>query len=220
MSKLFSPQQTQAISLLAQGFTDVAVAKEISVDKSTIWRWKQNPDFLQAVDAELEAIQKDVKRILRSQTINAAKRIGQLVDEEDCPPRVQLDAAKEVLNRVAAIEPQAPNEGIPVSQAVQMVDEVCNIATDALDAQTGMFYQLLGLVNDPDEYREWSDSKKAFYACQLDWISKWLEGDSTPTIDPEMLTLWQWAWQNDDDQGRQWLTAIDCECREIVQVQT
>jgi hypothetical protein len=105
------------------------------------------------------------------------------------------------------MEPQAPSEGIPVSEAMRWVSDACNLAIDALDAQTGMLYQLLGLVNDPDEYREWSDSKKAFYACHLDWISKWLEGDSTPTIDPEMLTLWQWAWRNDDDQGRAWIMA-------------
>jgi len=48
-----SPQQRAAARLLALGKTIPAVARELNLSRSTVWRWQQNPAFT----AELDRLQ-------------------------------------------------------------------------------------------------------------------------------------------------------------------
>lgn len=198
MSNLLSIQQTQAVSLLAQGMPDSAIAREIGCDRSTLWRWKQNPVFMTAVDTELELLQKEVKRILKIRTVDAASRIGELVNEEECPHHVQLASAKEVLNRVAAIAKEEAKDTIPLTEALRWVDGVCSVAINTLENNAANLFHALGFVDCPVEYLAWSDSQKMFYACVLAWFA---DG----RVDDELIDLWRWAWEQESPEGRQWL---------------
>jgi len=62
MSSL-TPQQLQAVSMLANGKNHVEIALELGITTKTVQRWIKKPEFAQAVaDVQLKAIEKTVER--------------------------------------------------------------------------------------------------------------------------------------------------------------
>ncbi|MDS3860155.1 hypothetical protein RIF25_04985 [Thermosynechococcaceae cyanobacterium BACA0444] len=196
MNKLISLQQTQAATLLAQGQSNAAVAREIGCDRSTIIRWKKDPDFMAVVDAELQALQKDCKRVLRSYALDAANRLGELISEDECPYHVQLAASKEVLDRVKGMEPQAPTQGVDPQRYQALLNEYSELAEQLFLSKwenIGHHFVQLGFVESIQEYMAWSEAQKAIYAIILDIEKQRLEGAESTAVDPDLAAWYQEA---------------------------
>jgi transposase-like protein len=91
-------QQQQAAELVATGRTLGDVAATVGVDRSTLFRWRRLPDFVDTVASlRLEARVATVAT-LRANAIRAGQVIRELLDDAQVPPQVRLSAAKIALD--------------------------------------------------------------------------------------------------------------------------
>ena len=61
-----SAQQFAAVDLLAMGKSPVAVARILEIDRKTVYNWRQNPSFKQAVEQRREELWRDAAARLRA----------------------------------------------------------------------------------------------------------------------------------------------------------
>lgn len=55
------PQKLKALELLLLGKSNSAVARALGVDRSTIARWRQEPEFIEKYEAQKSELQSEVK---------------------------------------------------------------------------------------------------------------------------------------------------------------
>ena len=87
----FSPQKTETLVRLANGETQSSIAKDLSMARTTIWRWLKDPEFVQALD-------KEVRSRFKEKAGNAVNNLFDLADNADSET-VKLNANKEILDR-------------------------------------------------------------------------------------------------------------------------
>jgi hypothetical protein len=92
-------RQRRAIGLLVAGKTQAAVAQELGVNPRTIWEWKQDPAFVAALKAEIEAIREAMQArvlALADKALNALERTLESGDSDSA----RVAAARLVLDRL------------------------------------------------------------------------------------------------------------------------
>jgi len=93
------PRQLHAMELLVAGKSDAEVASELGIDRSTIWRWRQNPTFADEV-VRLQHLQREAAFARMAALVTAAVDvIGAVMTDPEAPASVRLRAASEVLDR-------------------------------------------------------------------------------------------------------------------------
>jgi len=130
------PNQQRAIDLLLGGQSCREVAEELGVNRSTVWRWQQEP----GVADELRAMRGDRRHAIRESVDAAAlDAVGVLYDimrDEMISPAVRVRAARVLLERAR------PEHGFDEPQ------EICIVSKVTIDDLTEQ--QILALQNCPD----------------------------------------------------------------------
>jgi hypothetical protein len=97
----FNAQQQQTLGLLATGLRIEEIAETLGVHRSTIWRWRQDPEFIAQWNQILVDTREEQTRSLielQQEAIEALR--GCLRSENDL---VRLRASLSVLERVASL---------------------------------------------------------------------------------------------------------------------
>jgi hypothetical protein len=97
----FNAQQQQTLGLLATGLRIEEIAETIGVHRSTIWRWRQDPEFIAQWNQILVDTREEQTRSLielQQEAIEALR--GCLRSENDM---VRLRASLSVLEKVASL---------------------------------------------------------------------------------------------------------------------
>jgi myo-inositol-1-phosphate synthase len=79
---MLSSTQSRAVELLFE-FTDAEVAAKLRIKRETLEAWKQNPEFVQAVQERLKENRQAAVRILSRVYLNACREIEALVRSDD-----------------------------------------------------------------------------------------------------------------------------------------
>jgi hypothetical protein len=59
----WNDERRLAAQLLADGnLTDAEIAEKAGVDRTTVWRWKRDPEFSQVVEGHLDGFRQEVRR--------------------------------------------------------------------------------------------------------------------------------------------------------------
>lgn len=94
----FEPRKRLAITRLVEGFTFAEVCDEVGIVRSTLWEWRQDPGFLNAVrDLQMDALAGAIG-ILKSRAQIAAKSLGDCAEHGDDTEGPHVPAARAVLD--------------------------------------------------------------------------------------------------------------------------
>lgn len=94
-----SKKQLKAAKLIAEGnMTIDEIAKECDVSDRTIYRWKKQEEFLQAIHDFEEEIKEDIKHKLIGMSPKALKEFEKLLSARS--EMVRLHAIKDLLDRI------------------------------------------------------------------------------------------------------------------------
>jgi hypothetical protein len=92
---------------LAAGTSIVDVAKNIGVDESTIHRWKNDPEFIKELDAEIATLLRASRARIRSLIDKAYNTLSRIMDGDNDAARARVALA--VLHSVGAIREPEPD---------------------------------------------------------------------------------------------------------------
>lgn len=101
-------KQVLALAQLLHGERPSAVAKQVGVYRSTIWRWLRTPRFAEALAALQEDLTSESRGRVRSLSLDAVEVLAELLDCED--PRIRLAAANSILERAGVDGAPGPDE--------------------------------------------------------------------------------------------------------------
>ncbi len=105
-----SPQlkakQFQAAALVASGNTDEAIAEELGIDRSTVWRWRtRSPSFQAEVNRHRESLNASISDKLRETMLAAVGTMAELL-ATSADQTIRLKAATVLLQLVPhSLEP-------------------------------------------------------------------------------------------------------------------
>lgn len=122
-----SPNQIQAISVLAAGGTNREAAAAAGVTERCIEKWRaQNPAFLDLVESiALEVFNQSIKKAV-SASNKAVEKLISIIENDDLPARTQIKACEVLLNhgekltlaqvqrRIKTIEQALEDDGVLV----------------------------------------------------------------------------------------------------------
>ncbi|ORX22487.1 hypothetical protein BVF91_11640 [Thermoanaerobacterium sp. PSU-2] len=92
-------KQLEAAKLIAEGnMTDEEIAKACSIGRTTLYRWKKQEEFRQAIDNFTAEMKKDIERKLMSMSSKALRELDKLLCARS--ELVRLQAIKDVLDRL------------------------------------------------------------------------------------------------------------------------
>ena len=119
-----SPAQTKAVAALLSGTTFTEAAKQVGVDRSTIHRWKKDPNFAAHYNRERVDYLSAYQEKLRSLVPEAIDVLHKFLKDEDLPPSTRLRAVQTILQSAeldhpAPIGPTDPAQ-LRISQLVGM----------------------------------------------------------------------------------------------------
>lgn len=91
----WNDERRLAAQLLADGnLTDAEIAEQVGVDRTTVWRWKQDPEFAEVIEGHLEVFRQEVRRrglASRERRIKALNdrwnRLQRVIEERADDPR-------------------------------------------------------------------------------------------------------------------------------------
>ena len=96
-----SPTQLRVIAELIGGASMVEAAEAGGVDRSTIYRWKQDvPAFAEELRRARNEIRDRLQDAYRTLGPNAIETVAEILRAAGTPPAVRLRAALEILQRV------------------------------------------------------------------------------------------------------------------------
>ena len=117
-------RRDEAILLLARGGARGAVAEQIGIDRSTLWRWMQDDTFVQAVTRARAEVFSEAVGVLLANARGAALHLSKLavgVHDPDDDGRLRLQACTRLLSfshnlgqlidletRITALEEEIP----------------------------------------------------------------------------------------------------------------
>ena len=84
------PQKLQALELLLLGKSNSTVARALEVDRSTIARWRQEPDFSELYQSQKSELQSEVKERLSLLTNQAIDVFQGALEAKDTKVAMQL----------------------------------------------------------------------------------------------------------------------------------
>ncbi len=107
-AEILNAKQVLALSQLLQGQAMAEVARQLGVDRSTLWRWLKLPQFAGAL-ADLQTdLTSEARSRLKRLSTDAVEVPAELLDCED--PRVRLAAANSILERAGVDGAPGPDE--------------------------------------------------------------------------------------------------------------
>lgn len=86
----------EAALLLARGLSTDEAGRRIGVNGSTVRRWRQDPDFADAVREARRAVFDEATGVLAALTKKAAITLGRAMDDDN--PAIRVRASQVVLN--------------------------------------------------------------------------------------------------------------------------
>lgn len=116
LNKAVSPDEIRhkqdiAVFLKLATYSHSEIAGALGERKHTVKLWFKEPRVIKLYEESLESITGAAKTFLETLSINAVKRLGELVNHHD--PKIALDAIREVLDR----------GGLPKLSRVERKDE-------------------------------------------------------------------------------------------------
>ncbi|MFN7933985.1 MAG: hypothetical protein U0R19_11695 [Bryobacteraceae bacterium] len=97
--KQLTPTQVTVVQALALGATVTAAAKLASVSRPTIYKWKSDPVFNQAVAYAKQEYAITMHDRMQALTAKAIDKLEEVLDNPKSSPSVILKAALAILNR-------------------------------------------------------------------------------------------------------------------------
>jgi Helix-turn-helix of insertion element transposase len=79
----FNLTQLKAIVLLASGINFRQCAKTLKVNRTTLWQWRQNPEFIRAIELEKQKFVNDYRQELDNLRMKAVKQLSDYLDNPD-----------------------------------------------------------------------------------------------------------------------------------------
>jgi hypothetical protein len=171
-SSQLRPIQQQAIALLMQGKAQVEVAEILRVDRVTVGRWIQQPEFSNALSAEMAGVQEQVNQRLRESQTKALDTIEAILEADKSSDRTRLDAAKFILDRVRSLpQPPQPRHGaVPIDEVMAMM----NRHEVIIDRQASLLFELMGL-GAADDYLNMNDCERVLLAIACECFATYME---------------------------------------------
>ena len=116
------PRMQRGLDLLLAGATVPDVAREVGVNRSTVWRWTQEPEFAAQLRADRASRRYAVQEAIHAVALEAVAYMATLVRDEAAPPAVRLKAACALLDR-AGVSSSGANAGqLPRAMPVHGVE--------------------------------------------------------------------------------------------------
>lgn len=111
-----SHKQNIAVFLKVATYTHNEIAQALGEKRSTIREWFKEPRVIKLYESALENLSGAARQFLETLSINAVKRLGELVNHHD--PKIALDAIREVLDRgglpkLSRVEKKQENDDKP-----------------------------------------------------------------------------------------------------------
>ncbi len=94
----------RAVDLLAAGQRGGDVAQQVGVTLEIVTEWRQLPAFAAAVNARLQDTRESTRQRLRAMAGMALDTVEQVLQDQEAPPQIRLQAALRVLALVGAGE--------------------------------------------------------------------------------------------------------------------
>lgn len=101
---LLDERKRQAAEALANGANASAIARELGVDRATVGRWKQDPDFQAAIQKILEEAQAGAVDGLHSLVPASLRLLEDFLSGNQNIPANRATAALNVIKAAAAID--------------------------------------------------------------------------------------------------------------------
>lgn len=98
-TKDLSQRQQAAINALLRGSTMTDAAKKAKVDRTTLYRWIEDPEFEAVYNRERRDLQATLRRQMSLLAEEAVDTVRNLLTSEEVPASVRLRAAMTVLER-------------------------------------------------------------------------------------------------------------------------
>lgn len=98
--------QLNAIELLSIGKTDSEVARELGIDRSTIWRWKHDKEFIEKLASRRKELWKAISQSIENITIRAL----QVLEEIDFD-KLREDKKAELAMKILTLFLEARKKG-------------------------------------------------------------------------------------------------------------
>lgn len=160
----WSQEEAKAINLVARdGLTDEAIAEELGINRTTLWRWKQNPEFEKAVDREREAFRKSIR--LKGIAV-LERRVQALQDRWERMQRVIGERS---------IDPEML--GVPGGSTGLLVHDVKSIGSGDSVQVVDLYKVDTGLLKELREHEKQAAQELGQWAEKVEH-----EGDSSLTI--------------------------------------
>jgi transposase-like protein len=93
-----APLQQQAMGLLATGQSVEQISNSLGIHRSTLWRWRQEPQFIAEWNQILHETKEVQERALLSLQQNAISALGDCLNSQN--EMVKLRASLTILDRV------------------------------------------------------------------------------------------------------------------------
>ena len=116
------PQKQRALELLLVGYAVPDTARELGVNRSTVWRWTQEPEFAAELRSERASRRYAVQEAIHSVALEAVAYLAELVRDPEAPPAVRLKAACAVLDRAGVMASGKQAGQLPGSLPVHGVE--------------------------------------------------------------------------------------------------
>ena len=98
-----SKKQRDAIRALCQGYTHDEAAMIAGISSRTLYRYKKDEVFNQALDEATSAIMRDSVTMLIGISPEAVQRLKQLIQDDSTPPGVQVSAARVIFDNTVKL---------------------------------------------------------------------------------------------------------------------
>lgn len=98
-------KRLQAVPLLAMGIPHSEICEKLSISRTTLWEWRQDAKFKEAVDAETIEFTRETRELVRSLRDDALKTFRKVLRSKNHAAAVR--AAIEVLRSLGTLrEPE------------------------------------------------------------------------------------------------------------------
>ena len=97
------PERERAMDMLLAGCSPPAIAKEIGVGRTTLWRWTREPDFVLELQRRRQDRRELVQTALVDSALQAVAVLHEVMTDKEVNPAMRVKAAETLLAR-AGIE--------------------------------------------------------------------------------------------------------------------